>query len=457
MHVALKRPRSLARGLIVQLAAIFALAPAIGIAVTLYTDEEGFKPAIDRTLEQSADAIVPLIGVDATGRISIDEKAVAASPILSALRFAVYDGRSGKPAILWPRRSAIESWDLNFSYQAERMGPDGLVRIVFFPVTYNAATWFGWLGDELRDEILPFLLALMIVTIPLATFALRRGLRPVKQLAGEARHIEPGRNGARLSEAKTPAELLPLVQAVNESLDRIDRGFSAQRQFSATVAHELRTPLAVLAERLAREGAPLADARAEILRLARLIDQLLIVTELASRRARADAVVDLCAVAREAVAREVPRALAQGVKMELDADCGHVSIRGYAPAIEVALRNLLDNAVRHSPRGGRVITRGFADPPTVEVCDEGPGVPPEHARAIFEPFWRNPRSKGAGVGLAIVREMAELHGAQVSVRANSPHGSIFRIEFPRLEGNGAAQHQSAAERGTAGCEPLYDI
>jgi signal transduction histidine kinase len=264
--------------------------------------------------------------------------------------------------------------------------------------------------------------------------------------------IEPGGGKTRLSEERAPAELLPLVIAINRSLDRIDAGFAAQRRFAGKVAHELRNPLAVIAARLERPvtASRLADIRADLRGMARLIDQLLTVSELAGRRLRVDADVDLVTVAREVAAREAPQALRSDKHLALEAPDWPVVVRGNAAAIATALRNLIDNALRYSPPGGCVTVRIDEREPWLEVADQGPGIAAADRALIFEPFWRGGRTPGAaGLGLSIVKEMAELHGGSVSVHDNPPHGSAFRIHF----GAGAQAAHRGAPRAAAS-EPV---
>ena len=194
----------------------------------------------------------------------------------------------------------------------------------------------------------------------------------------------------------------------------------------------------------------LADLRADLRGMARLIDQLLTVSELAGRRLRVDADVDLVTVAREVVAKEAPQALRSNKHLALEAPDWPVVVRGNAAAIATALRNLIDNGLRHSPPGGCVTVRIDEREPWLEVADHGPGVPTADRARIFDRFWRGARTPGAaGLGLSIVREMAELHGGSVSLHDNRPHGSAFRIHF------GADAHYAGGrERRAATTEPI---
>jgi signal transduction histidine kinase len=128
-------------------------------------------------------------------------------------------------------------------------------------------------------------------------------------------------------------------------------------------------------------------------------------------------------------------------------------VRGNAAAIATALRNLIDNGLRHSPPGGCVTVRIDEREPWLEVADHGPGVPTADRARIFDRFWRGARTPGAaGLGLSIVREMAELHGGSVSLHDNPPHGSAFRIHF------GAGIHRADSRERRAGApEPVAAV
>jgi signal transduction histidine kinase len=349
---------------------------------------------------------------------------------LRSLRIAVYGSASADPVAQWPSRLHLRSWDDLDGYDTVRR-LDGQVVRIFFTSSDERKARLDWYRDEFSDEALPIIVILLGVTLPLSLITIRRGLAPVRRLAVEAEKIDPGEEHARLSESDVPLELLPLVKAVNHGLERLDAGLASQRHFSAIVAHELRTPLAILLMQLEREQKTpgIAEAKRQIQRLHRLVEQLLVISELSARRLKLDTVVDLTAVARETIGQEAPRALDDRVTIELEGPEQRFALRGNAAAIGAALRNLVNNAVRHSPAGGHVLVRLFPAEQAVEVSDEGSGVDAKARNDIFEPFWKKPDSKGAGVGLAIVREMAALHGGRVSLRDNAPHGSIFRIDF----------------------------
>ena len=428
---------SIARELLFRFAALIMLAPVLASIVILIAGEQGPDQRTNIVQERKADAAASLVRINGSA-IALDTAAVSKRLDLEDARIAIYAGRSPEPVARWPTNLELRSWDEFGGYDTVRWIKGQPLRMFFAPPANSWSAWFDWYSDELTDEMLPIALILLGVSLPLALITIRRGLAPVRKLAWEAGQIEPGDGRARLSEQGVPTELLALVRAINAGLERLEAGFESQRRFSAVVAHELRTPIAILMMHLENEpSAPaLGEARMQALRMRRLVDQLLMISEMSSRRLKLNTIVDIEAVARDIIAQEAPRAIESGVAIELEHQ-GSLKMKANAAAFGAALRNLINNAVRHSSAGGRVLVRILGERNAVEVWDDGPGVPDAEKGKIFEPFWKNPRSKGAGVGLAIVREMAALHDGSVSLRDNLPHGAIFRIDFPKTAGKSA--------------------
>lgn len=227
-------------------------------------------------------------------------------------------------------------------------------------------------------------------------------------------------------------QMQALRDEAEEARAALERAMDQQKRFTANAAHELRTPLAVLRARIdGQPPSPDREAlRRDIDRMARLVEQLLAVARLEARQITVTDGVDLVAVARDTVARLFPLALSMGLNLSLIAPDHPVPVRGDAFALEDALRNLIDNALRHSPPGETVEVTIHASPAALEVADHGPGVPPSLRPHVFEPFSRGTiRRGGAGLGLAIVAETAAIHGATVSVDDRSGGGAVFRVTF----------------------------
>jgi signal transduction histidine kinase len=275
---------------------------------------------------------------------------------------------------------------------------------------------------------LPALVLMMIATFIATPMVVRRALAGLALAAQQAGQIDIHRRGTRLSLANVPAEIAPLVSAINDALTRLDQGYARQKRFVADAAHELRTPIAILNTRL--ESLPPGPDKTRLLedvaRLATLAEQLLDIQRLDQNHSRF-APVDLVAVGQSVTAELAPLAIAAGYEICFDAEPGRIGTIGDRAAIERALVNLVQNAIQHGGRRGK-ISISVSRAAVIEVRDQGSGVPPDQRGSIFEPFYRlQPLDRGAGLGLNLVREIAELHGGDVSVLDNPAGGACFRL------------------------------
>jgi signal transduction histidine kinase len=295
-------------------------------------------------------------------------------------------------------------------------------------------------GDVLIDDIVTdFFKRVAWVTLPILLLLLatdvvifRRALRPLLQASQQAQSIDPAHTEVRLPVATMPNEIRHLVQAVNQALDRLEQGFRVQREFTADAAHELRTPLAVLRTRLDT----LADKRTtEALRqdvegMCRIVGQLLDIAEsdtfIVAPAERAD-LHSVCVEVVESVAR---LAIAQDKQICLDAADEPVFVRGNPDMLYRAVRNLAENAIHHTPRGTTVELVVKPDR-TVTVLDQGPGIHESEREFLFRRFWRRDRRRpgSAGLGLAIVRRIAEAHMAVITVENRATGGASFSLRF----------------------------
>jgi two-component system OmpR family sensor kinase len=276
-----------------------------------------------------------------------------------------------------------------------------------------------------------FVLVAALVAAAAAALALtvlmRRALRPLGRLASSASEIErTGDARRRLPEPDSDDEIGGLARTLNGMLASLERAREAERRFLADASHELRTPLTALLGNvayLARHGASdelVAELEQDTKRLARLADDLLALSR-EEAAVQPDDAVRLDELAH-AVARSDP-----AVEVVAPAP---VSVRGDRGALERALANLVQNAHRHGPTGGRITVEAATGDgtATLSVSDEGPGLQPYEARRAFERFWRGrPGTPGSGLGLAIVRATAERHGGRAYAE-----GSRFTIELPAL-------------------------
>lgn len=274
----------------------------------------------------------------------------------------------------------------------------------------------------------PILLVLLLIDIVI----FRRALDPVRQASDTAASIGPTSTDVRLSEQAMPAEIVPLVHAVNEALDRLEAGYRAQREFTADMAHELRTPLAIMRARVdsLEDAAMRQSLQNDIVNMTRTVNQVLDIAELEAFVVDGGSKADLQAVCADAVAFMAPLAVNDGKTIALTGAETPVWVRGHAEALFRAVRNLIENAIRHSPTGGTVEVDVATDG-TVRVLDEGPGVPLSERETIFKRFWRRDRSRpeSRGLGLAIVTRVAAAHDGTITVQDRPQGGSVFTLRL----------------------------
>lgn len=283
--------------------------------------------------------------------------------------------------------------------------------------------------------LFPFLGALVWVTVG-------RGLAPVRRVATEVQSRDAA-SLAPIADAGLPQEIQPLTHALNDLLSRLDHALDAQRAFVADAAHELRTPLTALklqiqlAERAAGEGeraAAFAELKQGFERAMRLVQQLLTLARQepgASRTVREP--VDLAALARSVVSELAPGAALRGIDVGVVTGAA-ANIAADPDALRILLNNLVENAIRYTPDGGRVDVGvdAAADALSVRVQDTGPGIPPQELGRVFDRFYRVPGTQvpGSGLGLAIVKRIADAHGAKATL-TNTGNGLCAEVTFPR--------------------------
>jgi signal transduction histidine kinase len=277
---------------------------------------------------------------------------------------------------------------------------------------------------------LPMLLLLLAIDIVI----FRRALRPLLNASEMAKKISPNRTDVRLPPEEIPKEILPLVQAVNQALDRLEAGFRMQREFTADAAHELRTPLTILRSRvdtLADRGVSKA-LHQDIEGMARIISQLLDIAELESFSIDPHEKADLRTICAEVAEFAAPLALAKGKNIALSGSDASVWVNGNPEMLSRAIRNLVENAINYAPPGTTVeiVVEGSG---MVRVLDEGPGIKEEERELIFQRFWRRDRRRtgNAGLGLSIVQRIADTHAATISVENRPTGGANFSLSFAR--------------------------
>jgi signal transduction histidine kinase len=317
-------------------------------------------------------------------------------------------------------------------YMERRWTPFGKLHIAVHgqkfrrdDLAYSFIDDFRWLGN--------YLVVMIAVSTTAAAFAVRRGLAPLRAVAQDASRIDMSSLDQRLDPWGVPAELDPLVDAVNTALARLDTGVSSQRRFTANAAHELRTPVAILSARLDAPEKPSFrdDLKRDARRIRNIVEQLLAFARLEARPADLSETVDLVAVAKTIVSDAVLLAIRNGRRIELEAPGAPARVVGNRAALESVVANLIDNAVRAEPLDGAVLVR-VAEDARIFVIDHGDGVPEHERETVFEPFWRKTDgSTGTGLGLAIAKELVDRHGGRILVESTPGGGATFIVDLSR--------------------------
>lgn len=300
--------------------------------------------------------------------------------------------------------------------------------------------------NEIAEEIgigtmLPLLVSLPVSAL-LVWWIIGLGLRPLQRVATQVERIGPDRLEP-VPAQRVPSEVRPLLDAINRLIQRLTDALARERRFTADAAHELRTPLGALkvhatnlsdANDTAQRDISLLRVRDSILRMERLVGQLLLLS-----RSEPGAMVpslaqfDLVACVRRELAELGPLAVQRNIDVTLVTPDTPVLVHGNEVAIGVLARNLLENAMRYTPPEGRVQVSIEPDVPIVlRIADSGPGIDESALPHVFERFYRALPTigDGSGLGLSIVRNIAQMHGAQIILaRAAELGGLEVQVRF----------------------------
>jgi signal transduction histidine kinase len=450
--------RSLQLRLAVRLAILYVVAAAIAVGLLVYQAYETAGSLNDRELDLRAEDLARAMVTDSAGQPRLDLPSKLAAAYAAAPEddlFAIRDANGrviatsraefGERVAKWPPVKSEPSYFRLSGVGPEEVGENYYGLNVALQ-TSAGPMWISVARTEGSDSLVKSLLRefvfdmmwvtplLMLATLGIGVVVIRNGLKPVREISQKAASIGPDATSVRLPEQSLPTEILPLVVSINRALDRLEKGFAVQREFTANAAHELRTPLAIVTSALeTMDGdGELKNLRTDVAGMNRLVEQLLRVARLDAIALEFDT-VDLNKVASSVVATMAPWAIAQHRTIAFVGSEQPVKVKGNAHALEDALRNLVENAVLHTPCGTEVtVTVDCAG--RIEVADQGSGVPPKDREDIFKRFWRGPgeRNEGAGLGLAIVSETMRAHRGGVSIADNPGGGATFTLSFPSL-------------------------
>lgn len=274
----------------------------------------------------------------------------------------------------------------------------------------------------------------LLIAIISLWLTVRRGLAPVTGAVERVSKIDINTLAPHILTEDVPAEIRPLIAALNNAFARIKAGVARERRFIANAAHELRTPITALRARIDNpdDVSLRQDMDRYSQRLQSLAEQLLVSARLSERTETFSHSVDLAAVALELVADYLPFANSQGRQIEIEGPLSGVIVQGDRQAIESILSNLLDNAIRAEPANGTIVVR-IIDSGKVDVIDHGKGVEEKNRSAVFEAFWRELEdATGTGLGLAITKELVLRLGGSVSVSETSGGGATFSVLLLRV-------------------------
>jgi signal transduction histidine kinase len=347
-----------------------------------------------------------------------------AGALLLSVSYALVRTNLTDPANL--RNLPGDNWALNQAVQHE-VADDALAR--------------------LRTQYAIALAAMTGLSVLLGWGVAGRVLRPLQRITATAQRVSQDNLDERIGLEGPRDELKELADTFDGMLERLSGAFASQRRFVANASHELRTPLTVIRTELdvtlADPHATTAELRgmAETVRDATLATQRLIQALLTLARSEGGVVrrdpADLAEGARLALAQTGPEAAARHLVVRPTLDSAPV--RGDRRLLERLVANLVENAIRHNRDGGMVEVRTAtaAGRSTVEVRNDGALVPPEAVASLFEPFQRldrGARGDGVGLGLSIVRSVADAHGGSVELRARPSGGLVARVSLPAFDG-----------------------
>ena len=305
-------------------------------------------------------------------------------------------------------------------------------------------------NEIIKGVILPQFIILPIA-LALVWFALSKGLSPLAELQQRIRARKPD-DLSPIDSRQVPEEITPLVRSLNEMLERLSNTISIQKRFIADAAHQMKTPLAGMRmqSELALRQTDQEEIHRSLLQLSksseaatRLINQLLALAraENQSPAIKALELVDLADLARSTLQDWIPASFANNIDLGIEQSGDAIHIFGNPLMLRELLSNLIDNAIRYTPKGHSVTVRTLLDNEQalaiLEVEDNGPGIPVSERTNIFERFYRilGSNVQGSGLGLSIVREIALQHDARVEITDNPRNqdtqfpGCLFRIYF----------------------------
>ncbi len=401
---------------------------------------------------RSLAAQVHFIGHHAQVNLSAQSEALLTYDVVDSTSFEVLEGQQfllGNPGI--PQSGQREksygpgesAYDARYGghdvrvVQVEVKGPNGAVAKVLVAETLIKR---GRARTDLLWTMAPAAILVLLAAYIVGS-AVRRTIGTLERIAtGWNQQSHASLQPVLLDDV--PDELMLFASALNDLLERVRAMLERERQFAATVAHQLRTPLAGLRLGMARAAQATDVASMRLVlnelgdttqRTARLVQQLLLLSRLDPE---VKAGMHLAPVAVAKLVEEIGEtyleaALQKGVEIELESTTSTDFVQGVPELLGEALGNLIDNAIRYTPTGGRILISIATSPTRISVSDSGPGIPQDERETVVQRFVRGSTSRGEGTGLgfAIVKEIVMLHNATLSIGTGDLGGACVTIEF----------------------------
>jgi two-component system, OmpR family, sensor kinase len=430
----------------------------IAAALFVYVRQRAdLTEAIDHGLERRSDDVAAAIHRSGTN-VAVAGGGRLTDPEDTFVQILTPDGRrvDGTRRVRDPALSREEARRVSgdaATFEHELPGIEGTARMLARPLTARGHSLVLVVGISLadRDETLSSLVTSFLIGIPIAVllasgigyWLATAGLAPVEAMRQRAKQVSLWRGGERLPLPAAQDEIRRLGETLNEMLARLEESYQRERRFVADASHELRTPLAVLKAELEatiRIGDYDAEARESLVvaleetdHLAQLADDLLLIARAADGRLPVQREqVDVRELLERTRQRFTDRAREQDRDIRVAAPEGE-SVSVDPLRARQALGNLVDNALRHGGGEIRLAARRSREGIEIDVSDQGPGFPAELEPRVFERFTSGDGERtrsGAGLGLAIVRAIAEAHGATATIVDNSSSGATVRLRFP---------------------------
>lgn len=463
---------SIRKFLLIYLLLAIAVTTSLAIIANYYLDQEDIEFHLDSILSQSALAFQAMLGDDIHTRDLAQLQKTLAQITPKAQKF-FEDQLQEDPDDDYEDKFQYQVWkddgtlllhSLNAPREPLSAGDEG-----FSVNTLNDHHWRVFtsynkkaglsvvvaerfdIRNELFYKITENDFYIMLLTFPLSGFLIwliiGRGLKTLDRVAKEVSHraatyLEP------VDVKWVPLEIKPVISELNQLFFRLHQAFEREKRFAADAAHELKTPLAALrtqsqvaisTQNSEERNSSLENIIASVDRSTHIVQQLLTLSRLVPEAITNDDFneINLYKLAAEIIAQLVPEAINKNIEIELVVEDESIFVPGIPTALGVLIRNLVDNAIRYTPRGGSVTVSITQHNSSVllRVQDNGPGIPPELRARVFERFFRTlgTKTSGSGLGLAIVAQIASLHNAEVTLgQPEQGTGLVIEVLFPTV-------------------------